>query len=126
MSGLFVYYPNCGTCRKALKWLEENDVQIEKRNIVENSPTRAELEKWHAASGLPIRKLFNTSGKKYRELDLKRTVRSTPDAELLSILATDGMLVKRPIMVTEEGRTLFGFNETGWSSLLKDSENYTG
>jgi arsenate reductase (glutaredoxin) len=126
MSGLFVYYPNCGTCRKALKWLEENDVQIEKRNIVENSPTRAELEKWHAASGLPIRKLFNTSGKKYRELDLKRTVRSTPDAELLSILATDGMLVKRPIMVTEEGRTLFGFNETEWSSLLKDSENYTG
>jgi arsenate reductase (glutaredoxin) len=126
MSGLFVYYPNCGTCRKALKWLEENDVQIEKRNIVENSPTRAELEKWHAASGLPIRKLFNTSGKKYRELDLKRTVRSTPDAELLSILAADGMLVKRPIMVTEEGRTLFGFNETEWSSLLKDSENYTG
>ncbi|PJB79423.1 MAG: hypothetical protein CO090_05305 [Acidobacteria bacterium CG_4_9_14_3_um_filter_49_7] len=120
MSGLLVYYPNCGTCRKALKWLEENAVKVEK------TPTRGELEKWHAASGLPIRKFFNTSGKKYRELGLKNTVRSTPDAELLNILATDGMLVKRPIMVTEGGRALFGFNETEWGSLLKDSENYTG
>ena len=126
MPALFVYYPKCGTCRKALKWLEKNDVKVEKRHIVENPPERAELEKWHAASGLPIRKLFNTSGNQYRELGLTDTVKIASQAQLLNILATDGMLVKRPILVLSGGRALFGFNETDWASLLKESENPTG
>ncbi len=116
---LIVYYPKCGTCRKALNWLKENKIQFEKRHIVETPPTREELEKWYAASGLPIRKLFNTSGKKYRELKLKEKVKTASEAELLDILATDGMLVKRPILVMAEERTLFGFNETEWEKVIR-------
>jgi len=119
MSPLFVYYPKCGTCRKASKWLEENGIEVEKRHIIENPPTREELEKWFAASQLPIRKLFNTSGKKYRELGLKDKVKTAPEPELLDILATDGMLVKRPVLVTEKGRVLFGFNETKWRETIR-------
>ncbi|MCK5879162.1 MAG: arsenate reductase family protein [Holophagae bacterium] len=126
MPGLFVYYPKCGTCRKALKWLEENSIELTKRLIVENPPTRRELGKWHTASGLQIRKLFNTSGKKYRELGLKDTVKTAPENKLLDILATDGMLVKRPILITGKGQVFFGFNEIEWVTLLKDSENPKG
>ena len=125
MKLLILYYPKCGTCRKALKWLEENGIEVEKRHIVENPPSRKELETWLAASQLPVRKLFNTSGKKYRELKLKDRVKSGTDTELLDILATDGMLVKRPVLVPEKGPVLFGFNEAAWQALLKDSENPT-
>ncbi len=118
MSLLFIYYPRCGTCRKALKWLKENGIDVKKRHIVEAPPTRKELEKWFAASRLPIRKLFNTSGKKYRELGLKDKAKTATENELLDILATDGMLVKRPILVTETGIVFFGFNETDWKHSL--------
>ncbi|NOZ12576.1 MAG: arsenate reductase family protein [Acidobacteria bacterium] len=121
MSLLFIYYPKCGTCRKALKWLKENGIDVKKRHIAETPPTRKELEEWFIASQLPIRKLFNTSGKKYREQGLKEKVKTAPETELLDILATDGMLVKRPILVIENRTVFFGFNESNWKTALTEN-----
>ncbi len=115
---LILYYPKCGTCRKALKWLTENKIDVKKRLIVENPPTKEELTEWFHASRLPIRKLFNTSGKKYRELNVKDKIKTASENELLTLLSTDGMLVKRPILITETGAVLFGFNETDWENHL--------
>lgn len=119
MKPLFVYYPKCGTCRKAMKWLSENGIDVTERHIAEAPPERAELERWHNTSGLQLRKFFNTSGKKYRELNLKEKIGSASQSELLDILASDGMLVKRPVLVLDN-RVLVGFREPEWEAALKN------
>ncbi|MFA5649786.1 MAG: arsenate reductase family protein [Proteiniphilum sp.] len=118
MQPLFIQYPKCGTCRKAAKWLEENSVNVTPRHIVEDNPTREELAAWIDRSGLPIRRFFNTSGMIYREQNLKEKVDTASRDELLDILASNGMVVKRPIVVTDQ-TVLVGFNEKEWSEKLK-------
>lgn len=96
MSILFVEYPKCTTCQKAKKWLESENVTFEDRHIVENNPSVEELKKWHKMSGLPLKRFFNTSGMKYKELGLKDRIPQMTEEEQYELLATDGMLVKRP------------------------------
>ena len=97
---LFVHYPKCSTCKKAMNWLDEHNVEFDQRHIVEDNPTQDELVQWHAASGLPARRFFNTSGKLYREMGLKaRLDAGMTEDEMFALLATDGMMVKRPIVV---------------------------
>lgn len=115
---LFVQYPKCGTCQKAAKWLKENGISVNSRDITKESPTKAELGIWIKKSGLPIARFFNTSGRIYKENNLKKKVKSSSEDELLDILASDGMVVKRPVIVA--GNTvLVGFNEEEWSEKLK-------
>ena len=115
---LFMEYPPCGTCKKARKWLEENGVDFTARHIKEEQPTLSELKEWHSKSGLPMKKFFNTSGKLYRELELKDKLPTMSDEAMLDLLATDGMLVKRPIAVLEN-KVLVGFKEAEWEEYLK-------
>ena len=117
MNLLFVQYPKCGTCRKAAKWLQENNVEVESRHIVEENPTAVELQEWIERSKLPIQKFFNTSGKVYRENNLKEVVKTASQDELIKLLATDGMLVKRPVLVSDKF-VLVGFKEAEWSEAL--------
>ena len=115
---LFVEYPKCSTCRKAKKWLDEQGVTYVDRHIVEDAPTSDELAAWQMESGLPARRFFNTSGKLYRELGIKAKLDAgMTDEEIFSLLATDGMLVKRPIVVGE-GFVLVGFKEEEWQGRL--------
>ncbi len=107
---LFVELPHCGTCRKAKKLLEEKGVHVEARHIVEQPPTKEELKQWISLSGMDIKKFFNTSGMKYRELGLKDKLKTADEEEMLDLLASDGMLVKRPI-VTDGKRVTVGFKE---------------
>lgn len=118
MKPLFVQYPKCGTCQKAAKWLKNNGVDVETRDIVTQNPTKDELRQWIATSGKHTAKFFNTSGLKYKEMKLKDVVKTAADAELLTLLASDGMLVKRPILITETF-VLSGFNEQEWAEKLK-------
>ena len=117
MMYLFIYYPKCSTCQKAKKWLEAQGVAFEARHIVEENPTAEELSKWIAASGQPVKKFFNTSGMKYKELGLKDKLPSMTDEEQIALLATDGMLVKRPLVIGEEV-VLAGFKEDKWAEAL--------
>lgn len=118
MSVLFLEYPKCSTCKKAKKWLDEHGVSYIDRDIVSDNPTAAELADFHARSGLPIRRLFNTSGMRYRELGLKdRLDAGMSDDECYELLATDGMLVKRPLLVGD-GFAIPGFNEALWTKAL--------
>ena len=117
MKPLFIHYPKCGTCRKAYKWLEENGIEVESRHIVENNPNKEELSEWIDKSGLPISRFFNTSGIIYSENNLKEKVNSASRNELLEILASNGMVVKRPIVVGDDF-VLVGFNEKQWSEKL--------
>lgn len=117
MKPLFIQYPKCSTCRKAAKWLETNKVEVESRHIVDERPTREELAQWIERSGLPIRKFFNTSGQVYKEQNLKEKVKSASEAELIDILASNGMVVKRPLVVTNDF-VLVGFNEKEWLEKL--------
>lgn len=118
MSVLFVEYPKCTTCKKAKKWLDEHGVEYVDRHIVEDNPTAAELKEWHERSGLPLRRFFNTSGMKYRELGIKAKLDAgMTDEEAYELLATDGMLVKRPIVVTD-ATVLAGFKEAAWEEVL--------
>ena len=110
---LFVEYPKCSTCKRAKKWLEERGVEFESRHIVEENPTAEELADWHKRSGLAIKRFVNTSGVKYRELQLKDKLSEMTDEEICDLLATDGMLVKRPILVGE-GFAVPGFKEAEW------------
>jgi arsenate reductase len=110
---IFLQYPKCTTCKKAKKFLEDNNVIFEDRHIVENNPTEAELAEWISRSGLEIKKFFNTSGLKYKELGLKNKLPTMTDEEKVKLLASDGMLVKRPLIV-EDGRILVGFKEKEW------------
>lgn len=115
---LFIQYPKCGTCRKAAKWLEENNVNVTSRHIAEENPTRDELSLWIGRSGLPISRFFNTSGLIYKEQNLKEKVKTASDDQLLDILAFNGMVVKRPIVVADDF-VLVGFNEKEWKEKLQ-------
>ena len=113
MKYLFLHYPACGTCRKAARWLAAHGVEAESRDIVLSNPGRDELSQWIATSGLPARKFFNTSGQRYKELNLKEKVAKASDGELIALLATEGKLVKRPLLVGPDF-VLVGFREEQW------------
>lgn len=113
---LFIEYPPCSTCQKAKKWLDANEIQYEDRHIKENNPTYEELKAWYAMSGLPLKKFFNTSGLLYKSMNLKDKLPAMTEEEQLRLLATDGMLVKRPIVV-KENIVLTGFKEADWEKL---------
>lgn len=118
MAVLFIEYPKCTTCKKAKKWLDDHGVEYVDRHIVEDNPTAAELAEWHERSGLPLRRFFNTSGMKYRELGIKAKLDAgMTDAEAYELLATDGMLVKRPLIVADNV-VLTGFKEDAWEEAL--------
>ena len=110
---LFVNYPKCTTCKKARKFLEEKGVAFEDRDIKEQNPTVDELKEWIAKSGLPAKKFFNTSGMLYRQMELKDKLPNMSEQEMIELLATDGMLVKRPILVSED-KVLVGFRQAEW------------
>ena len=115
----FICYPKCTTCQKARKWLDDNQIEYELRDIKLDNPTLDELGEWYKKSGLSLKKFFNTSGLIYKSLDLKNKLPTMTEDEMLSLLASDGMLVKRPILVNENF-VLVGFKENEWSeSLLK-------
>ena len=114
---LFVNYPKCSTCQKAKKWLTEHNMEFEDRDIREQNPTAEELKEWHRKSGLPLKRFFNTSGVLYKEMRLKETLPAMSEEEQYALLATNGMLVKRPILVTEN-TVLTGFRESEWGSLV--------
>lgn len=115
---LFICYPKCSTCKKAQSWLNEKGISYELRDIKENNPTYDELKKWHAASGLPLKRFFNTSGLLYKSMELKDKLPEMSEEEQLQLLATDGMLVKRPLLIAENGMVLTGFKEKEWEELL--------
>ncbi len=110
---LFLCYPKCSTCQKAKKWLEEQNINYMERNIAENNPSYEELKEWHARSGLPLKRFFNTSGLLYKEMKLKDKLPTMSEDEQLKLLATSGMLVKRPILIDED-TVLVGFKEAEW------------
>ena len=115
---LFLEYPPCTTCKKAKKWLDDNAVAYEARHIKENNPTYEELKAWHVKSGLSLKKFFNTSGIQYRALELKDKLPTMTEEEQLRLLASDGMLVKRPILVTDTA-VLTGFKAEDWEKAVK-------
>lgn len=121
MKILFVEYPKCTTCQKAKKWLEEQGIDFEDRHIVEENPTEEELRVWWKRSGFPLKRFFNTSGMKYRELQLKDRLPSMDEEEQIRLLASDGMLVKRPVLVGEDF-VLTGFREKEWREKLDLAE----
>ena len=118
---LLIHYPKCSTCQKALKWLEENQVEYQERPIKEQNPTVEELRRWHAQSGLPLKRFFNTSGMKYRDLGLKDKLETMSSEEQIRLLATDGMLVKRPLLIGD--KILTGFREKEWSEALAPGQS---
>ena len=121
MKTLFIEYPKCSTCQKAKKWLEQNNIEFDDRHILENNPTKEELKKWIKQSGYDIKKFFNTSGMKYKELNLKEKLPNMTDDEKIQILSTDGMLVKRPLIITDD-LILVGFREKEWEQLKSRRE----
>ena len=114
---LFVCYPKCTTCQKAGKWLDDHSVTYDFRNIKEENPTEAELRGWHTRSGLPLKRFFNTSGLQYKALELSKRLPSMTEDEQFALLSTDGMLVKRPILVGD-GFVLTGFRQPEWEAAL--------
>lgn len=115
---LFLEYPKCSTCKRAKKWLDDHGIVYTDRHIVEERPTATELADWQARSGLPVRRFFNTSGMKYRELGVKAKLDAgMSDTEAFELLATDGMLVKRPLIVAGD-TVLVGFREAAWEAAL--------
>ena len=114
----FVCYPKCTTCQKAQKWLDENRIDYAVRDIKTDNPTYEELSAWYHASGLPLKKFFNTSGLLYKSMDLKNRLPAMSEEEMVKLLATDGMLVKRPLAIGD-GVVLVGFKEAEWESRLK-------
>ena len=115
---LFLEYPPCSTCKKARAWLESNGVAYTARHIKEDNPTYEELKEWHRRSGLPLKKFFNTSGLVYKSLNLKERLPEMTEEEQLRLLASDGMLVKRPLVVLDS-TVLTGFREKEWEEKLK-------
>jgi arsenate reductase len=113
----FICYPKCTTCQKAKKWLDENNIQYELRDIKEERPALSELSRWYGISGLPLRKFFNTSGLLYKSLELKNKLPVMSEDEMLELLASDGMLVKRPLLIGEDF-VLVGFKEAEWQEKL--------
>lgn len=117
MKYLFIEYPKCTTCQKAKKWLQEHGVEFESRHIVEQNPTAEELAGWYKESGLPLKKFFNTSGMLYKEYKLKEKLPSMSEEEQLSLLSTNGMLVKRPLLIGG-GKVFVGFQPMAWEQIL--------
>lgn len=117
MSTQFIEYPKCSTCRKARTWLEGQGVEFASRHIAEQAPTAEELREWWQRSGLPLRRFFNTCGMKYRELELAKRLPQMNEAEQLALLASDGMLVKRPLLVTDKA-VIPGFKVETWGAAL--------
>lgn len=115
---LFLYYPPCSTCKKAKKWLDDHNIAYTERHIKENNPSYDELKNWLEISGLPVKKFFNTSGIQYRALELKDKLPTMTVEEQLQLLASDGMLVKRPLAVADNGKVLTGFKEKDWETEL--------
>ena len=114
---LFLQYPPCSTCKKAKAWLDEHGVSYTDRHLKEHNPSYEELKQWHERSGLPLKRFFNTSGLAYKALNLKDRLPNMSQEEQLRLLASDGMLVKRPLLITEH-EVLVGFKEAQWAELL--------
>lgn len=114
---LFICYPKCSTCQKAKKWLDEHNIKYVERHIVEDNPTYEELKEWHEKSALSLKKFFNTSGLLYKEMQLKDKLSDMSEKEQLKLLATNGMLVKRPLVVSDDA-VLVGFKEKEWADKL--------
>jgi arsenate reductase len=114
---LFIFYPNCSTCKTAKKWLDEHNINYTERHIVESNPTYDELKQWYSKSGLPLKNFFNTRGLLYKEMQLKDKLPTMSEEEQLRLLATNGMLVKRPVVVKED-TVLVGFKEAEWNEQL--------
>ena len=119
MKYIFLEYPKCSTCQKAKKWLEENKMEFEDRHIVEKVPTFEELEKWIKISGKEIKNFYNTSGLVYKELKLKEKLPSMTEKEKIELLTTNGMLIKRPLLISEE-KVLVGFKVAEWETIIKN------
>jgi len=113
----FICYPKCTTCQKARKWLDANGVAYDERHIKDNNPTADELKAWHKQSGLPLKKFFNTSGLQYKALNLKDKLPTMSEEEQFALLASDGMLVKRPLLIGDDF-VLVGFKENEWQARL--------
>lgn len=118
MSVLFINYPKCSTCINARKWLEEHKIDFTSKHIVEDNPKKEELKKYVALSGLPVKKFFNTSGVLYRQLNLKEKLAKASEDEMLDILSSNGMLVKRPLVIADKG-VLIGFKKDQWEEFFK-------
>lgn len=114
---LFVEYPKCSTCQKAKKWLDDNGIKYDDRHIKENNPAFDELKEWYEKSGLPLKRFFNTSGMLYKSMQLKDKLPEMSEDEQLQLLATDGMLVKRPLLIGDDF-VLCGFREKEWQEIL--------
>lgn len=121
MENLFIEYPKCSTCQKAKNWLEENGVEFADRHILENTPTQEELTEWISKSGMELKKFFNTSGIKYRELKIADRLKGMTPEEQIKLLASDGMLIKRPLFISKEA-VLVGFREKDWQILKNKKE----
>lgn len=117
MKNIFIEYPKCSTCKRAKKWLEENNIDFIERNIVEEIPKVEELNEWIKKSEQEIKKWFNTSGLRYKELNLKEKLDTMNDKEKIELLASDGMLIKRPVLISDKG-IFIGFKEDNWKQLL--------
>ena len=117
---LFIEYPKCSTCQRAKKWLDAHNIEYTDRHIVEDNPTYEELKEWYGKSGLPLKRFFNTSGLLYREMQLKDKLSAMSEEEQLRLLATNGMLVKRPLIVNGD-KVLTGFREADWAEAFKYS-----
>lgn len=113
---LFIHYPKCTTCKKAKKYLDDNNIKYEERNIKNNNPTYEELSNWYQTSDLPLKKFFNTSGNLYKELNLKDRLNSMSEEEQLKLLSSNGMLVKRPVLITNN-KVLLGFKEDEYKKI---------
>lgn len=118
----FICYPKCTTCQKAKKWLDDNKIDYELRDIKLDNPSLSELSEWHRRSGLPLRKFFNTSGLLYKSMELKTKLPSMTEEEMLALLATDGMLVKRPLLIGDNF-VLVGFKEAEWAASIESKSN---
>jgi len=118
MKKKLICYPKCSTCQKAKKWLDEQNIPYTERHIVEENPSYEELKEWYAKSGLPLKKFFNTSGLLYKEMQLKDKIASMSEEEQLKLLSTNGMLVKRPLIVDGD-KVLVGFKESEWEEKLQ-------
>ena len=116
----FICYPKCTTCQRAKKWLDDNKIEYELRDIKLDNPTFEELTEWYKNSGLPIKKFFNTSGLRYKSLDLKNKLPEMSNDEMLKLLATDGMLVKRPLLIGDDF-VLVGFKEVEWKDISQQN-----
>ena len=118
---LFLEYPKCSTCKKGKKWVDEHGIAYDDRHIVEENPTQEELKTWYEKSGLPLKRFFNTSGMKYRELKLKDRLPEMSEEEQIEILASDGMLVKRPLVIDDDF-ILIGFKEQQWKETFDEEK----